>query len=113
MSEKASKIIGTIIGLILIPVLIGLGISCQRKHDDKFPWKGTFYRGINAERRILSDSEFKTLEECRAWSVVQADHNDLKEGEYDYSCGTGCSYKDDTVTGGKQVKIFECTELTK
>lgn len=61
---KATQIIGTIIGLIAIPVIIAIGMNLDKSKVGKYPWSGTFFYPINT----ISDSkrsEFKTVEECR------------------------------------------------
>lgn len=104
------QVLGTCLGLILIPVLIGLGMSAQEKHDEKYPWRGTFY--MNGSVNDDND-ELKTLEECRAWANDKAEKMDLSEGEWDYECGRGCKYTDDEIKGGKQIKNYACVEITK
>jgi hypothetical protein len=110
VSEKLQQIIGSCLGLILIPVLIGLGISMQEKHDEKYPWRATFY--INDSVKD-DNNELKTLDECRAWANEKAEKMDLKEGEWDYECGRGCEYSDDSIEGGRRVKTYSCIEITK
>jgi sulfatase maturation enzyme AslB (radical SAM superfamily) len=110
MTEKTTQIVGTCLGLILVPVLIGLGMSAQEKHDEKYPWLGTFYMYGNVES---DNNELKTVEECREWANKRAESKDLAEGEWDYECGTGCKYADDTIKGGQQIKTYNCAEVTK
>ena len=39
---KAQQVIGTCLGLVLIPVLIGVRMLLQEKHDEK--WQETLYK---------------------------------------------------------------------
>jgi len=96
--------------MILIPVLIAVGMSLQEKHDEKYPWRGTFYM---YDRVNDDNDELKTVDECRAWANEKADKMDLEEGEWDYECGRGCEYSDDSIEGGKQIKTYNCVEITK
>lgn len=109
--EKAQQIIGTILGLILIPVLIGWGMKASERKAEKYPWSVSFFMGEN-----LTDSkknEFKTLEECREWAQKKADRQNLEEGKWDYECGLGCEYVDQSVSGGRQVQTYECSDIKK
>jgi hypothetical protein len=115
MSEKATQIIGTCLGMILIPVLIALGMSAAEKHDEKYPWRGSLYSvDQDGGKRIIEDNdELKTVEECRSWANERADRKDLEDGKWDYECGSGCTYEDDEIAGGKRIKNYGCTTVTK
>lgn len=111
-TEKTQQIVGTVIGLIAVPLLIGWGMKLSEKKAEKYPWSVSFY--IND---ILKDSskrsEFKTLEKCREWAKEKAEKMDLEEGKWNYECGRGCEYTDQSIEGGRQVQTFECVEISK
>lgn len=109
MKDKIVQVIGTILGIILIPVLIGLGMSYSRKHDEEYPWKSSFF--YIATEHIIDSKDFKTLEDCREWSLKKVE--DYGEENVDYNCGRGCTYTDQSVSGGKKVNTYGCLELTK
>lgn len=109
--EKAQQIIGTIIGIIAIPLLIGWGMKATERKAEKYPWSVSFYMSGNIQDSKLS--EFKTLEECREWAVKKAERMNLEDGEWNYECGRGCKYTEQKIEGGQQVQTFVCTEIQK
>jgi len=84
-----------------------------KKKDAEFPWKGAFYRIVDGSQSLTDSNDFTTLEECQQWAVDRAEYYDFQESEYDYSCGTGCTYDEDTIVFGERTKTYNCTELTK
>ena len=99
------------IGIIFVGFLINLGMEKDEEHDLKYPWFGSmWYVGSHS---IIDDGQFKTLEECREWAKKEAEKKNLKEGNWDYSCGTNCSFSDQGISNGRKVNTFECTKLTK
>lgn len=104
---------GVVIGIAFIVGVLALAMKIQKNHDEENPWKGVFYKIVDELPEINDSSDFKTLEDCRKWANEKADKAGYKEGEWDYSCGTGCTFKDDTVSGGKKIKNYDCSELTK
>ncbi|MBI2356740.1 hypothetical protein HYV12_01680 [Candidatus Dojkabacteria bacterium] len=113
---KIIQVVGTIIGIILIPYLIGLGMNFQKSRAEKYPWSGSFFNRTYSEANQLTDSKrnkFKTVNECQTWAKEKAEWYDLKEGEWDYECGKNCEYKDQGITGGKRIETFECEEITQ
>jgi hypothetical protein len=113
MKEKLLNCLGSIIGIILIGVLIYFGMKWQKSRDDKNPWIGTFYKIIEEEKAITDSERFETIDMCRDWADERASFYSLKEGEWDYECGTGCEFEDDTIVSGKKVNTYECSEVTK
>lgn len=111
--EGIKKFFGCCLGIVLVGVLIAGGMKYQEKQENKYPWKGTFYRIIEQDSMLTDSKDFESLEKCRDWAEERADHYNLREKEYDYSCGTGCTYKDNEVIDGKKVNNYECSELTK
>ncbi|MBI5404955.1 MAG: hypothetical protein HY976_01885 [Candidatus Kerfeldbacteria bacterium] len=111
LKELGIKLLRAIFGIALIVFLIWLGMSCQRKKEAKFPWNGSFSAVSDERSRILASDEFKTLDECRRWAADQAKSRDLSAGEWAFSCGTDCTFKDDTIAGGKRIKTYTCREV--
>lgn len=103
MMEKIYKVIGTIIGIIIIVLFIAYIGDCSGKR----PWKGTLTHGEESETATV---DFEALEDCRAWAVEQADKGGWEEGEWDYECGRDCEY---AGTGGPGVSEYECAEIAK
>lgn len=112
MKEKATEIFGTCLGLILVPVLIGWGMSLSEKHDEKYPWKASIFTAAN-KSNIIDSKDVKTIEECRIWANEKAGKLRYDEGEWDYSCGRGCKFQDDKISGGKETHIYSCAEISK
>ena len=110
--EKVKQVIGTIIGIMLIPVLIGWGMKSQEKKAEQYPWSVTLYYPKD-NIYDSKNSEFKTLEECREWALEKADNLNLEEGMWDYECGRGCTYTDESIQGGKEIHTYECVELSR
>ncbi len=111
-SGKAVQVIGTIIGIIAIPLLIGWGMNREEKKAAEYPWSVTFYYpkdNINDSKQ----SGFKTLEECREWAQEKADRLNLEDDSWDYECGEGCKYVDQSIEGGQKVNSLVCTEIAK
>ena len=110
--EKITQVIGTIIGIILIPVLIGWGMKSQERKEEQYPWSVTLYYPKD-NIYDSKNSKFKTLEECREWVLEKADKINLEEGMWDYECGRGCTYTDQSIQGGQKVNTYECTEISR
>lgn len=116
MGEKALKLIGTVIGLALIPLIIGWGINRQKKNAEMHPWSGSFYNVTYSKANQLTDSQknkFKTLEACKIWVQDKATWYDLKEEEWTYNCGKNCKYVDQVISGGKRIQTLECEETSE
>lgn len=117
MKEKLKEVGGKTLGCLLTIVIIGLaiyfGMRWQANRDAKYPWVGTLYKVTDEERDIREDDRFRTLDECRNWALERADYFEWGEGEWDYECGTGCEYTDQSVIDGKDVHTYECDEVTK
>jgi len=113
MKEKIYTCLGTLIGIVVVIGLLYLGITWQKKKDQEFPWKASIYKIVNGTNEVRDSKDLKTLEECRNWANDQAKKLNYKEGEWDYSCGTGCDYDNNSVVSGKKVNTYKCTELTK
>ncbi len=113
MSEKILKVIGTILGIVAVPLLIYFGMKISANHDEKYPWKGSFYKIVDEENVIIDSDDFKNLDLCREWAFDWADYYGYVDGEYDYTCGTGCEYVEDNIESGKQIKKYDCQELTQ
>lgn len=110
--EKILQTVGTLIGIIAIPILIGWGINMQKQKAEKYPWSVTFFY----PKDTIYDSKrsgFKTLEECREWAQTKAGKLNLKEAEWDYECGTRCEFTDETIKEGTEIHQYECEEITK
>lgn len=112
MREKVLRFIGIIIGIALVPILIGWGISLSEQHEKEYPWKASIFLTSNTNN-IIDSKDVKTLDECRTWVKDRTANFAYKEGEWDYSCGKGCKFSDDTISGGKRVNKYLCTEVTK
>ncbi len=111
--EGIKKFFSCCFGLLILVGIITLGMKYQKSREDKFPWKGTFYRIDNDFTTLIDSGDFESLEKCRSWADERADHFGLNDNEFDYSCGTGCTYKDNEVVDGKKVNNYECSEITK
>ena len=105
------KLLSTLFGIAVVVALLAWGISAQKNHDEKFPWKGSFYKGVAEERQLTASDDFKNLNDCYDWTQKQADLFRLKDGQWEFSCGNDCAYKDDTIISGKRIKTYECAEL--
>ncbi len=112
MREKILRVIGIIIGIALIPVLIGWGINNSEQYARDYPWKASIFLTAN-KNNIIDSKDVKSLDECRAWVNERTKNFAYKEGEWDYSCGKNCKFSDDTISGGKRVNKYVCTEITK
>ncbi|MDD4382352.1 MAG: hypothetical protein PHE21_03350 [Candidatus Dojkabacteria bacterium] len=87
-------------------------MKSQEKKAEQYPWSVTFYY----PKDIINDSKrskFKTLEECRQWALEKADNLNLEEGTWDYECGRGCTYTDQSTEGGQQVNTYACEEISR
>lgn len=77
--------------IFIIVVFIILLVILVNKDE----WSGYFYPDRNnLSTWIESDSEFKSLNECRNWANNKAVELKLSNTEYDYECGLNCEYKD-------------------
>jgi hypothetical protein len=110
MREKITQVFGTCLGLILVPILIGWGMSLSKKHEEKYPWKASlFYKSGN----VIDSKDVKTVEECRNWATDKARGMSMKDDAWDYSCGKGCTFNDDKISGGKEIHTYNCAEMSK
>lgn len=109
--EAIVKLLSGIFGIAVVVALLYWGINSQKSHDEEFSWVGSFYKGAGEERILADSDEFKTLDECYAWTIDRADFYELDEGGWEFSCGNDCSYTDETIVSGKRVKSYECAEV--
>lgn len=105
-----SKLLGLIVAIALIALLIYFGMTWQRSRDERYPWKGTFSK-ISETTPSKESDEFKTLEECKAWAADRASDLGLSEGQWEFSCGSGCEFTDDTIVSGRRIRNYDCDEL--
>lgn len=115
MKERLLSCLGGALGIAFIFWAISFGIQKQKEHDAEYPWRGTFYQLYENNGRVIQadNDQLKTVEECRDWAFATAEKMGLKDGEWDYDCGTGCEYADDKIESGRQIKTYDCDELTK
>jgi hypothetical protein len=102
-----------LVGIIFVGFLINLGMEKKEEYDNKYPWYGSIWYGTADSKSIFDDKQFKTLEECREWAKKHEESKNLKEGQWDYSCGTNCSFSDQGISNGRKINTFECSVLTK
>lgn len=64
MREKVLRVIGTIVGIAIVPILIGWAISLSEQHEKEYPWKASIFLTSNTNN-IIDSKDVKTLDECR------------------------------------------------
>lgn len=103
------------IGILFVGFLINLGMKKDEEYDMKYPWYGSIWyiTSGTSSKSIFDDKQFKTLEECRQWAIKHKESKNLKEGTWDYSCGTDCTFSDQGISNGRRVNTFNCLTLTK
>lgn len=111
MKVLGTKLLSGIFGIAVVVGLIAWGMSAQKKHDDAYPWKGAVLSLANEQRTIVDSKDFKTLQECRTWANKRLSDLDYTSTTGSFSCGTGCTWTNDKIVGGKRVNQYECTEL--
>lgn len=102
-----------VLGIILVGFLLNLFMNKDKEYDQEFPWFGSIWNTYSGSNSPFGDKQFKTLEECRSWAFDLKEKKSLKDGQWDYSCGTGCKYTDQSISNGRKVNTYECSELTK
>lgn len=111
MKDAFIKIAKAIAGIMLVGFLINWGMKAQERKEEKYPWSVSYF--VGGTLKDSKKSKFETLQECREWAQSKAEGQKLKEGEWDYECGRGCEYVDQSISGGRQVQTYECSEITK
>jgi ABC-type Na+ efflux pump permease subunit len=111
IKEAGGKLLGVIFGLAVVVGLIALGMNTQKNRETKYPWKGAVYALTNDVKDVRDSSDFKTLDACRTWSTKQLADLGLNRTTGGFSCGTDCTWRENTITGGHQVKLYDCTEV--
>lgn len=86
-------------------------MSSQRNRDAKFPWRGSFSTISDERTTTVASDEFATLDECRSWATDEAESRKLAAGKWTFECGNDCTWKDDTIVGGKRIKTYACNEV--
>jgi hypothetical protein len=109
--ETITKLFGGIIGLVVIGLLLSWGMSAQKKKEAKYPWRGSVYNVANDASTIHDTEQFKTVDECRTWANRRASDLSLNTSTWGFVCGTDCTWKENSVTSGRQIKQYECTEV--
>lgn len=111
LKEAGGKCLGCVVGVIVVGLLIYFGMQCEKKHTEKYPWKGAFYHKVNDDFLVTEDGEFKTVDECRSWASDLASSKNYQEGEWKFSCGTNCEFSDKSVISGTEVHTYDCQEV--
>lgn len=111
IKEVATKLFKGIIGIAVVLLLIWAGMNVQKKQEAKFPWRGAVYATAGDSSSIRVSDEFKTVEECRAWAKEKATSLSLDANTSGFTCGTNCTWKENNIVGGQQIKQYDCTEV--
>jgi sulfatase maturation enzyme AslB (radical SAM superfamily) len=81
--------------------------SCP--YFDRMGKASLFYKSGN----VIDSKDVKTVEECRNWATDKARGMSMKDDAWDYSCGKGCTFNDDKISGGKEIHTYNCAEMSK
>lgn len=113
-NEKANKI-GTIIGTIIgIGIVIGigyLGFNLLKGVFEPRPWKGMFFPDASDTSYSSVTKDFKTLDECRAWAINEAEDSSLPSGSWTYECGKNCKWNNKESLGN--IDTYDCEQIRK
>jgi hypothetical protein len=115
-ADKIGKIIGTILGTFIgIGIVIGigyLGFILLKGVFEPRPWKGMFFPNASNTGYSSVTKDFKTLEECRAWAINEAEDSSLPSGVWSYQCGKNCKLNNKKSLGNV-IETYDCEQIRK